>query len=1084
MAAQDDAHRRQRRTLAASLTLVATTGACFRPMTRLLFPSGNVTLAKWLWLLLGLGLAAVHLRDTLDSCRRRWTTSSRQLVLVDERTLQRTPVDDQSRQVEVDTQLFQGHVRMTLALKTFELQLQGRFTRNVPPHSKLFVALELQEQDSHWAVKTLLTVLHKLWGSSSGVHLSRGGDDELPHVAVPMLSWELKRQVNSFAVGKMYTLGVDLLGFKSKCIATALLRWTPLVAPVHLAAYMVTPLSRREQQAQKHSLEHKRYLFCLSVQRQDVGELQTEAQRLRISLPRENYVPEFDVGSPIALWSGRAQRGGVPLAHVEACRRIAEHSRALGQLDFSLDVWVEFVDRVAGRRKVGYLLEVVDTSQQFRRSVMRSATTIKNALLLLRLEHQLDRKETERETGIADDEEQDDAQVDEPVDFQRLTVESREYRYEQIELETSAVTHVLQQVASTPCQGRRRWRQPQRFYQNQLEKATLYKCLMSPSRLPAVPSYRAIGIAINEAQHLAMNVVCEAGIYRLHGAGDGTTPLLRQEWFIVSADHLHFFRSFSVSPTLSVPVTNVLNVRSVDRVRLLNGNKPTNAHHEHGAVSRWYCVEIHLVLEIITLFVETSEERDRLVASLQPLTIDDCDLNVQSLVATGARTDAVAASPLFSPMTLNSQSQPVCLNHRSSRFVETASSKSLETFTLVRESLEAGLKVFALGVSAARLRINRATVLSFLDKVEQLNGIDLDKVASEMSSEERFAFGLNLYHTLFIHAVLVFGHPQSHEQWKLLQTVSCYLVRVDGALESVRFTLADIQRVILRCPVPVSLEASSIKRSLSQNALMDLAIGGGDAINGLCRTVLGVAWTPVFPSSSCYSVIKKTPLPIPAGLAIDAADMRTSLVLQINSSPAITKTTGIMRVYDGGRKLNDQLDATCTAFLSRELRLGEVNRVIYLPRVCEWYHIGHDEDIEAQDDAVSRRMGPPSQRSRRRGSSGSVSGLTALPKSRGFYCLQRLLGFMEVEQHHRVMHLLLGAGEECRFVFDDFWTKPSRSAAASLLSSAGSAALAVFTGNSASSAAGSAQTPTASDTSGKRDGDWFVVGQQDSRSYF
>ncbi|KAE9009911.1 hypothetical protein PF010_g8555 [Phytophthora fragariae] len=189
---------------------------------------------------------------------------------------------------------------------------------------------------------------------------------------------------------------------------------------------------------------------------------------------------------------------------------------------------------------------------------------------------------------------------------------------------------------------------------------------------------------------------------------------------------------------------------------------------EDGAVSLWFCVEIHLVLEIITLFVETSEERDRLVASLQPHTIDDCDLNVQSLVATGARTDAVSASPLFSPMTLNSQSQPVCLNQRSSRFVEATSSKALTTFTIVREGLEAGLKVFALGESAARLRINGGTILGFLDKVEQLNGVDLDKVASEMSSKERFALGLNLYHTLFIHAVLVFGHPQSHEQWKSL----------------------------------------------------------------------------------------------------------------------------------------------------------------------------------------------------------------------------------------------------------------------------------------------------------------------------
>ncbi|GMF40822.1 unnamed protein product [Phytophthora lilii] len=1055
----------------------------------------------------------------VDRCRRRRTTVGHQLFLMDEcRPTGRTSVLlTAAQRLQVETQHFQGQVGVSAGVRSCAVQVQGRFTRNVPVNGKVFVALELpvDAKELAWGVRMLLAVVKKSW-KCCGAHLSRGedkkeehGDVELPHVAIPLLACEHlrfgaeldgerkvcqqeeKRQVNSYSVGKMYTLEAEIVDWRYRLLVATVLAvlkriptgWTSW-PPFHLAAYLVIPPSKRSQHTHRklrHTTANKRYLFCFSMHRQEQSQLQANAQRLRILLPQDGQFPEFDVGSPIALCSGKNQRGGVPLAHAEACRRIAEDARALGRLHFSLDVWIEFVDRVAGRRKVGYLMEVVDIAQQRRRTVMRSATTIKNALLLLRLEHQLDRKETERETGIAEVDEQGEEQVEEPVDFQNLTVESREYRYEQIEHETCAVAHVLDTVASKPSQGRRRWRQPQRCYQNQLEKATLYRCLMSPSRLPSVPSYHAIGVQIDEKQHLAMNVVCETGIYRLHGAGDGTTPLLRQEWFIVSADNLHFFRSFSVSPSLSVPVTHVLNVSSTDRVRLLNGNKPADAHHEDGAVPRWYCIEIHLVLEIITLFVETLEVRDRLVASLQPLPIDECDLNVQSTPAKEPRSEAVAASPLFSPMVLNSQSQPVCLNQRSSRFVNTPCdyAGSLTTLKLVQECLEEGLKVFALGEVAARLRINRATVLRFLDKVEQLNELHLDKAAVEMTHNDRLALGLNMYHTLFIHAVLVFGYPRSHEQWKLLQTVPCYLVHANNHTESVRVTLADIQRVILRCPVPVTLEASSLKRSLSQNALMDLAIGGGDAINGLCRTVLGVAWTPVLPSSSSYAAVKKTPLPIPAGLAIDHTDARTSLVLQTNSSPPIPKTTGIVRVYDGGQQVNEQLNATCTDFLSRELRLDEVNRVIYLPRVCEWYHIGHrDEDDNDQDDGASRRMGPLSQR-RRRSSSGSVGGVAALPKSRGFYCLQRLLGFMEVEQHHHVMHLLHGAGEECRFVFDDFWTRPSRSAAVSLLSTAGSAALAVFTGSSAINTA-STEATDSTDSSG----DWFAVGQQGLRSYF
>ncbi|KAL4086202.1 hypothetical protein PRIC1_014333 [Phytophthora ramorum] len=1080
-----------RRNLVTSLVLVACLGLlCRCGVTRLLFPSGDVTLAKCLWLLLGLGLAGVHLRDVVDRYVPNRTTA---WYLVDERGS-----NSLSSNTQVETQHFQGQVAIATGCKAFGLQVQGRFTRHVPTNSKFFVALELPEHKQlTWSVQVLVAAINKLC-SWNGVHSSRGDDVELPHFAVPMRSCEQFgavlgaksefRSVTSYAVGKLYTFEARIHDWRWRLLASSLLAvamWLPVgwmnPPPVHLAGYLVTPSSKRDQHVQKQSgrtTASKRYLFCFSVHRQEQSP-SSESQGLRISLPKDGQSPEFDVGSPIAMWSDKGQGGGVPLAHAEACLGIAEDARALGRLSFSLDVWVEFVDRVAGRRKVGYLLEVVDVPQQLRRTVMRSATTVKNALLLLRLEHQIDRKETERETGIAEVEDQDEEQVDEPVDFQHLSVESREYRYEQIEHETSALAHVLEQVASKPSQGRRRWRQPQRCYQNQLEKATLYRCLMSPSRLPSVPTYHAIGVQINESQHLAMNVVCEAGIYRLHGAGDGTTPLLRQEWFIVSADHLHFFRSFSVAPSLSIPVTHVLNICSIDRVGLLQGNQPSSVHHEEGAVARWYCVEIHLVLEVITLFVETAEERDRLVASLQPLTIDICNVNVTA-PAKAARSEAVAASPLFAPMVLNSQTQPVCLNQRTSRFVDNLSREgdASAILKLVQESLEAGLEVFALGETAARLRINRAVVLRFLDKVEKLNGLDLDKVASEMSNGDRFALGLNLYHTLFIHAVLVFGYPQSHEQWKLLQTVPCYLVRANGGMESTRFTLADIQRVVLRCPVPVTLEASSLKRSLSQNAIMDLAIGGGDAINGLCRTVLGVAWTPVLPCSSSYSAAKKTPLSIPAGLAVDGTDIRTSMVLQTNSSPPIAKTTGIIRVYDGGEKLQEQLTATCTAFLGRELRLNEVNRVIYLPRVCEWYRIGHrDEEVDDQDDGVNRRMGPLSQR-RRRSSSGSVGGVAALPKSRSFYCLQRLLGFMQVEQHHRVMHQLLGAGEECRFVFDDFWTRPSRSAAVSLLTSAGAAALAVFT---SSNAAGAAAQETRETGIG---GDWLVVGQQSLRSYF
>ncbi|KAF1784706.1 hypothetical protein GQ600_15926 [Phytophthora cactorum] len=726
------------RSLATCLAVVASLGASYRCLKVdaysklisgtlcLVFPSGDVTLAKVLWLVLGMGLATVHLGGVLGSCRHKRTSSGHRLYLVDKCSLRsRIPIlisGNNLNQIEVDTPRFQGQVAIAATRGSFGLQVQGRFTRNVPANSKVFLALEFpaETKDLKWTARVAFATVNQLsrWGR---VHLSQG---------------EHKKDA----------VGLPILQFRCRRVGTRTLE--SLVDEM-------TSYNRRATQSGKFTLWKR-------------------------ALPTEVEIPG-------------------------AC---------------SVQVASGWVDNASssGRRKVGYLLEVVDMTKQIRRTVMRSATTVKNALLLLRLEHQIDRKETERETGIAEIEEPD---TDESVDFQNLSVESREYRYEQIEHETSAVAHFLDQIASKPAQG-----------------------------LPA------FGYECRE----------EAGIYRLHGAGDGTTPLLRQEWFIVSADNLHFFRSYSVSPSLSVPVTNVLNVRSIDKVGLL---KATN-------------LSMHT----------TNKARYR----------DACDVAL---------------------------------------------------------------------------------------------------------------------------------------------------------------------------PVPVTLEASSIKRNLSQNALMDLAIGGGDASMGCAE----LSW--VWHGRLCCRVAAPMLLLRRPHFRFQRDWQSITLIsapLWCFRSTAHLQhpNNRIMRVYDGGQKLNEQLNATCTTFLSREVRLNEVNRVIYLPRICEWYRVGHsNEGGEDQDD--SRRMGTPTQRRRHR----SSSGVAALPTSRGFYCLQRLLGYMEVEQRHRAMHLLLGAGEECRFVFDEFWTKPSRLTAVSLLSSAGNAALSVFTGSASSSTttAASFQEGKPNDAT-RTGGNGFVVGQR------
>ncbi|CEG39304.1 Domain of unknown function DUF547 [Plasmopara halstedii] len=1015
------------------------------------FPSGDVTIIKVLWLIFGLVLAGINFYDLYNKRSIKNSFERHQLYLLDKFCSHlKVPIlisHSKSTQVQVESSQFRGQVAITATWNQLNLSLQGEFLKNVAPNSQVVFALEvsIDTQSDKGLIKVAKAVVNRLCGKDTIQYIQGGIHSSNSTFSILSLKTS---SLGVDCIGSSHTFEGNFIGWRSKLLFRLYhlaLEWLPInwivLFNIHIAAYLVSPPSIQDHQTSSipnSTTKTKQYLFCFLVQGCQQTEALPESNQLRVALSSKDQFAQFEVGSPIALHTiSKHRRCGIPRAHAEACRQIAEDARALRKIRFSLDVWVEFVDRIAGRRKVGYLFKVVDTTKKSQCTVMRSAVTVKNAVLLLRLEHEIERKEREQETGVADIDDSEADQVDEHVDLQNLSVESRTYRYELIEHETAAIARILDQIALKGSKKRYRWCLPQRCYQNQLEAATLYRCLMSPSQLPSVPSYQAIGVQLTEFQRLNMKIVDEIGIYRQYDSGDGTIPLLRQEWLVVSADNLHFFRSYSASPSLSIPVTNVLDVCAIDCVSLLQGHQPSDVHHEQDAVVRWFCLEIHLVFEVITLYVETLAERDHLITSLHPLTITDCG----NQMTNGIKLTTDPTSFLFSPMSLASQSQPICLNQRTSRFVVTTAMKTdaLGAFKIVQESLEAGLKVFALGETVARLRTSLNIVRDFLRRVEQFNYLDLEQVATEMTSEDRYAMGLNLYHTLFIHTVLVFGYPQNHEQWKLAQTVPCYLMRKLHASESVRYTLADIQRIILRCPVPVDLGASSFKRSLSQHALMDVAIGGGDAINGLCRAVLGVAWTPVLPRSTSYTQIKTTPQPISTTLAIERADLRTSLVLQINSSPPISKTLGIMRVYEG-RKLNAQLNSTCTMFLKRELRLNEINRMIYLPRVCDWYRIGYQQD--ADDVDYSSQISQITHGRRRRSSSGS--GLSTLPTSRGFYCLQRLLSYMELDQHDRAMHLLLGAGDECRFVFSEFWTRPSRSAVANMLTSAGNTALSVL----------------------------------------
>lgn len=817
--------------------------------------------------------------------------------------------------------------------------------------------------------------------------------------------------------------------------------------PIRFAAYIVddtsSPLSASsapDARASKHTSAAKDYLFCFSVcyneeLRRPSG---TNYHSLTPSLSRSlsssssNRVeaPPPMLRSPTAssLRSTLLQQQQQTLSsatdedsdsdlmraslHEPAplSPTLRQHEQALSSLKFALPMWIELVDRVAGNRKVSYLFTVEEQlggspAQAHRYCVVRSAATIKSTLVMLRdddadlgdgRQHSVSTNELGASRSLEDE-------------FRKLLLESREFLYETISSETSALADALQKIAASPAPSSLT-ASPNRL--ERLKKAMLYHCLKSSGVLPSVREPQDIGIQLTKAKRERMDIIWECGVYRAH-----TPCMLRQEWLMLTTNDVLFFRSYSMHACKSVPITELLRVQVVNAAHVLNPSgdnekndviKSPDTPQQQGARTSspdWHCVELHLVREIVTVFLDSRAARRQFVASLNQIAL-------------------LRSKPgcLPAPLSLEYQPLPLCLNRRNmlSGLASPAPVTATATVTplsLVESALRKGLAIFEMRACDRK----PSDLLPFLDAVELLSDMELpggDEVvtsggataaqtaASSISSsthgptragtgtiqpplshEEKLAFALNLYHVLFIHASLVFATPTTHFHWKKLQSVPFYLISA-APQKQMRLTLETIENELLRASAAASSLESMLKspeKGSSARRLLQL---------GRSASSLNTA-----PDTS-----------VPRHLAITYTDFRTTFALQMNCSPG----THVMRVYDGSPRIHEQLNATCKLFLAHELRVDVSERVVWLPRVVEW----------RQHDFL-----PRSSKSHGPGSAvaAMTTGICASNDARAFFCLQKLLGFLEDKQREQTENVLLGAGKSARIVYDSFWTQSSSS---------------------------------------------------------
>lgn len=897
--------------------------------------------------------------------------------------------------------------------RTLWVQVQGQFKKLPPPQSVMYLATELPTPSgfqvaflTRQLVSLLITLVKKLVPSAHiafGDGASSKDDAELPHAAFPLFqtvdelvvttpedngavpslgqecfgeSSEAKARRSSTPVGKEPPLRPDAVySFQFHTMYADLARWKIINVPgvpdmdlrrycgdhpIRLAAYTV-PVSNFDPAALcslSHTQRDKHYLFCVSMHHNAKPANTSEGQRTEAmetekeaSLsPRPPASPNrwrsvsCDQPEPVVRQQSRGQEQhwsqlenpiltGRPQPRIRASSSVRnmtslERAENLVNWKFSLPLWVERVDPAAGNRKVCYLFVVEDgksqetgqARQQQRRCVVRSASTVKNTLLLL------DTSDMSESTRV----------------FKKLTTESREFLYETITRETEQVAHDLQAIAAIPSS--------EATELDKEKKAMLFNCLMSESALPCVRSYQDIAVQLTKAKRDQMDIIFEKGVYRMLNP-----RYMRQEWFALTTSEIHFFRSFTVKASKSIPLMQVLSARELDNVPFLEEHdvKPVDpdlkdASPRQGvreaairATNQWYGVEIQVLDEVLTFFVDSHADRSKCISSLNQLL---------KLKGSGGSSSSMGRLPSLRP--IDALTASICCNAR--KHVPVSSNLySLSRIQLSQEVVQHGLQLYRM----AREEISAAQVVTFLDSVDQLtsltwvDGGEADSVSG--SDAERIVFALNVFHALFIHSWLLFGDVTAHSQWKKLKTYPTYSLGHCGQPQ-LRVSMSDMEAAILKAPVAPYDSAGSSKATRS----------------------------------------------IPRSMVPVAHDFRVVFALQTNAK----KTTGcLIKVYDPAM-LQDQLQETCAEFLEKELVVDVENRVICLPKQCDWM----DQDLGINAPGVAAG-------------------------SRAFFCLQKLLPLMATTQFDRVQHVLLGAGKECQIKYSPrFWTQETALLASSL----------------------------------------------------
>lgn len=693
--------------------------------------------------------------------------------------------------------LFVGRRRM------FWIQVQGQFKR--PPTGTVFLGGELPSQISpgiftRSIAMVIMGLIHKLVGR---VNWSFGDsrNAEVPSVSFPLYqsvdqfmatptgevppplgredfgeTEEARRERRQTPVGsERYTVGttysfhfhtmyVDLTQWKTANLPG--LSEMDLSAffdslPLRLVAYDIVP----DATTGKHFQASKDYLFGFEVayDHQRLWRSESENSEEESTVTSSNEI----TGMNTMLSETSSVDGSQQVSTVDQTALInAENSRKLGELTYSYLFWMEELEISTGVRRVHYVFSVkrkLDGKDQ--RLAVVSAFALRQILTSRKNRHAV------HNAPVL------------PVNKLRFHSQSRIGSYSTITDEARHVCEHIQHIGMEDDENDDlvaglSFSTVASFVARDDEeiiasKSALYQCLTQRTHLQAANSTKAtcspskLGVNMSKRDREDLQVSFEGVVYRYY-----SECFVRQEVLFVTADELHFYRSYSSSPDKIVHCSRVIGVQA-SKMPFAEGMDDAYA----------FVFQINTFAEEIVLCVGTEHARNSWIRVI----LQHCNSQVNfDRSLTGEMHICYAPSTPLRP------ANRVVLNGRS-LFPSTTAHGDRENTP--RDALATVTQVLrrALHIYKAE-RVSVVDTMDFLNDASTLRSIDVNAVHNEYSHEAKLSFYLNLYHAILAHAMISHGYPRGKSQWAHFQTHMCYTI----GLQQICLSLAEIEHVILR----------------------------------------------------------------------------------------------------------------------------------------------------------------------------------------------------------------------------------------------------------------------------------------------